>query len=116
MIDLARHIEYLLLDRNDVCIQQLGTFHAQHVASRWVADENIFLPPYRTLTFEERTDPKDDTFLRTLAGKYKLTEQDAIIQCAEFVERIRQELEDNGAADLGSIGMFIRDRVDTPVL
>lgn len=116
MIDLSRHIEYLLLHRNDVCVQQLGTFSAKHMASRWVQEEGIFLPPYRTVSYSKQTRAEDDLFLNTLAEKYRLTQQEAQILLAEFVERIEQELEDNGTADLGSIGMFVREHTDGETL
>ncbi len=116
MIDLSRHIEFLLLNRNEVCVQQLGTFRAISKESRWEQDEHIFLPPYRTIEFHEDTTPNDDTFLSTLVSKYKVSRQEADILHAEFIERIHQELEDNGTADLGSIGVFIRENADSEML
>lgn len=110
MIDLSRHIEYLLLTRNVVCVQQLGTFRTQDCPSRWVEDEQIFLPPYRTILFDAHTDSEDNSFVQTLANRYRISQTEAQILHAEFVAYIEQELEESGSVDLGSIGVFVREQ------
>lgn len=107
MIDLSRHIEYLLLTDTEVQIQQLGIFRAQCMPSRWVEDEHLLLPPYRTLHFEAKADVDDTRLLHTLALKYKLSMQEAEIKRTEYVEHLKQELQENGSADLGNIGVFV---------
>lgn len=116
MIDITRHIEYLLLSNNSVCVPQLGTFHIKDVASRWVTDESIFLPPYRIVEFEESADASDNTLQHSIATRYNVSLTDADIACAEFVERVRQELEDCGTSDLGSIGVLIRENNESEML
>lgn len=109
MIDLSRHIEYLLLTDAEVAVQQLGVFRAECMPSRWVEDEHLLLPPYRTLHFEAKAEVDDTRLLHTLALKYKLTLQEADIQRTEYVEHLKQELQENGSADLGNIGVFVSE-------
>lgn len=116
MIDISRHIEYLLLYSDEVAVQQLGVFRAEHKPSRWVQDEQIFLPPYRTVTFQQQEVVDDTHLLHTLALKYHTSLQEADIQRTEFVERLKQELQDNGSADLGNIGVFVRDEAQGELL
>lgn len=116
MIDITRHIEYLLLSNNSVCVPQLGTFHIKDVASRWVSDESIFLPPYRIVEFEASSDASDNSLQISIATRYNVSLTDADIACAEFVERVRQELEDCGTSDLGSIGVLIRENNESEML
>lgn len=109
MIDLSRHIEYLLLTDAEVAVQQLGVFRAECMPSRWVEDEHLLLPPYRTLRFEAKAEVDDTRLLHTMALKYKLSMQEAEIQRAEYVEHLVQELQENGSADLGNIGVFVSE-------
>lgn len=109
MIDLSRHIEYLLLTDAEVAVQQLGVFRAECMPSRWVEEEHLLLPPYRTLRFEAKAEVNDTRLLHTLALKYKLTLQEAEIQRTEYVEHLKQELQDGGSADLGNIGVFVSE-------
>ena len=52
MIELSTHIEYMLLTHDEVSVPQLGTFIVKDMSSRRVDEEGIFLPPYRTVTFQ----------------------------------------------------------------
>ncbi|MBO5704071.1 MAG: SPOR domain-containing protein, partial [Bacteroidaceae bacterium] len=51
MIALARHIESLLLKHDCVIVPDFGGFVTQQVAARYVEDEGLFLPPYRSVGF-----------------------------------------------------------------
>lgn len=105
MIDLSRHIEYILLKDNSVNVPGLGTFIATYVPSSWVEDEELLLPPYRSISYSKDFSG-DDTFVRSLSAKYNISVQEAGILCMEFVENIFQELHENGTTDIGSIGYF----------
>ena len=111
MKDLSRHIEFLLLDHDCVIYPQLGAFIAKYIPSRWVEEEDLFLPPYRSICFNELLKEGDDLFVTTLAKRYKITLNEARVLCADFLDFIHQELTDNGSVDLGSIGMLTQDQV-----
>lgn len=109
MTDISRHIEYLLLEHDTVSVPRLGTFHIQVSASRWVSEEDLFLPPVRNVSFTADVDSGDDSFVRSLAAALRVSTEQAQAACAEYVESIRQELAANSVAEVGSIGMFVRD-------
>ena len=115
MTDISRHIEYLLLEHDRVSVPQLGTFSIQLTPSRWVEEEDLFLPPVRNVSFTSACDDaSSDHFIRSLATALKVTYEHAQTICAEYVDGIRQELSTNSVAEVGSIGMFVRDSsVDT---
>ena len=46
MIELAQHIEVLLLENDCVIVPGLGGFVAHYTPAMRVAEENVFLPPY----------------------------------------------------------------------
>lgn len=109
MTDISRHIEYLLLDHDQVSVPQLGTFHIQVSESRWVPEEDLFLPPVRNVSFCADARAESEDFIHSLATALRCSANQAQAACAEYVESIRQELATNSVAEVGSIGMFVRD-------
>ena len=57
MIELDRHIEILLLSNDCVIVPGLGGFMTHHVDARYDADDQMFLPPLRTLGFSRTSRP-----------------------------------------------------------
>ena len=110
MKDLSRHIEYLLLDHDCVIYPQLGAFIAKYIPSRWVEEEDLFLPPYRSIYFNEKLKEGDDLFVTSLAKRYKISLDEARAHCVEFLDFIHQELSETGSIDLGSIGILTQDQ------
>ena len=51
MIELARHIEILLLENDCVIIPDFGGFIAHYQPARYIKEENLYLPPVRTIGF-----------------------------------------------------------------
>ena len=51
MIELSRHIEALLLTHDCVIVPGLGGFVTQYVPAYYVEEENLFIPPHRTIAF-----------------------------------------------------------------
>ena len=54
MVELAKHIEILLLNNDCVIVPGFGGFMAHHVDSVYDEEEKMFLPPSRTLGFNPR--------------------------------------------------------------
>ena len=51
MIELARHIEYLLLHNDRVSVPELGVFTVTYREARLLPDGSSFLPPVRSIGF-----------------------------------------------------------------
>lgn len=110
MTDISRHIEYLLLEHDTVTVPQWGTFCIQQTPSRWVQEEELFLPPVRNVSFTTDCEPEAEAlFVQSLAVALYITQEQAQAACAEYVESLRQELAANNVVEVGSIGMFVRD-------
>lgn len=92
-----------------VVVPQLGTFRANYVPSKWIEEEEILLPPYRSLTFTQEVDETDNRFIETISASYQISTEEAYIVTLEFTENIRQELAEYGSYELGSMGEFIQD-------
>ena len=54
MIELSRHIESLLLHHDCVIVPGLGGFGTQYVPARRIEEEFLFLPPYRSVGFNQQ--------------------------------------------------------------
>ncbi len=116
MIDLSRHIEYLLLGSDKVEVPTLGTFSTKYVPSRWVEEEDIFLPPMMSVSYTSKTEGSGIDFVQSIVTRFGISLEDASMACAEFTDNIRQELHDNGSSDIGSIGCFVQDGTDEEML
>lgn len=115
MKKIFRHIEYLLLEHDHVIIPQLGGFVANNMPSTWSAEEELFLPPYRTVHFNANLNHGDNTLVDSLAEAYSITPAEAEKWCAQFVQSIHMELAENGSLDFGSIGVMIQENADQPI-
>lgn len=51
MIELAQHIEVLLLENDCVIVPGFGGFVAHYAPATHVKEESLFLPPTRTIGF-----------------------------------------------------------------
>ena len=109
------HIEYLLLEHDCVIIPQLGGFFAQDMPSEWIEEEALFLPPYRTVHFNESLCRGDSLLVDSLAAAYSITPAEAERQVAQFVQQVRMELLEQGSIDFGSIGVMMQEGASRPI-
>ena len=109
MMDLSKHIEFLLLTNDCVIIPQFGAFVAQKMCSRYSQDEDLFLPPYRTVHFNPNIQYDDGLLLSSLSEHYHITQKESEKWCNEFIDSIRVSLSETDTADFGTIGVFEKD-------
>ena len=109
MIELSTHIEYLLLHRDEVSVPQLGTFTSKEMSSRRVDEEGIFLPPYRTVSFEWNEQEEGEDFVGSFSKLHNLSRQDARMMCVQYVDELVQMLDEEGTLSFGSMGYLLRD-------
>lgn len=104
--EFIRHIEILLLDNDCVVIPGFGGFVTSHAPSTYIEDEQLFLPPIRTVGFNEQLKEDDGLLCKTYCTTYHISEQEAKNLIASHIQAIQNELLENGTCDLGSIGIF----------
>lgn len=109
MIELSTHIEYMLLSHDKVGVPQLGTFIVKDMSSRRVDEEGIFLPPYRTVSFQWNEQEVGEDFILSLSKLHNLSRSDARIMCVEYVDELQQTLVEEGSVSVGSMGYMLRD-------
>ncbi len=106
MKELARHIEALLLGNDCVVIPLFGGFVTRRVASVYVAEEDLFLPPYRTIGFNPNLQTNDGLLVSSFMNTYHIDEAEAKRILNQKVLHLRQSLLENGTCDFEGIGLF----------
>ena len=105
MISLARHIELLLLEHDCVIVPGLGGFIANHADARYTGgEEQLFLPPYRTIGFNQQLQVNDGLLVQSYMTAYDTSYPSAHLQMEKDLERMMYELEIKGEYVLENIG------------
>lgn len=107
MITLAKHIELLLLEHDCVIVPGLGGFIANCADARYVeSDEHLFLPPYRTIGFNQQLQVNDGLLVQSYMAAYDTSYPFAYLQMEKDVEKMVQELNLNGEYTLENVGVI----------
>ena len=109
MKELVRHLESLLLNHDCVAVPQIGGFVTSNQPARYVEEESLYLPPFRTVGFNDRLKTDDRLLVQSYVEVYKCTEAEAKKMIGEEIRNLQKELWDTGSYDLGSIGVLSLD-------
>ena len=105
MISLARHIELLLLEHDCVIVPGLGGFIANHADARYIeGEEHLFLPPYRTIGFNQQLQVNDGLLVQSYMTAYDTSYPSANLQMGKDLDKMMYELEMKGEYELENIG------------
>ena len=105
MISLVRHIELLLLEHDCVIVPGLGGFIANHADARYTgSDEQLFLPPYRTIGFNQQLQVNDGLLVQSYMNAYDTSYPAANLQIEKDLEKMMYELEMKGEYELENLG------------
>ena len=104
VIELARHIEILLLSNDCVIVPSLGGFVAHHVDAYFDESEQLFIPPARTIGFNAQLKMNDSLLAQSYVEAYDISYPDALIRIEEEVTELRQHLANEGYYELNGIG------------
>lgn len=107
MIELKRHIEILLLDNDCVVVPGLGGFVAHHIDARYDARDGVYLPPLRTLGFNQKLDMNDSLLAQSYVEAYDMSYPEAMRKIDEEVGELKSALERDGFYDLSDIGTLV---------
>lgn len=107
MTDLSKQIEILLLDNDCVIVPGFGGFMAHHVNSLYVEEENLFLPPSRTLGFNPQLHVNDSLLAQSYVEAYDISYPEAIRRIEDDVREVKQALANDGEYELPDIGVIV---------
>ena len=106
MVELAKHIEILLLNNDCVIVPGFGGFMAHHVDAVYDEEENLFLPPSRTLGFNPQLHINDSLLAQSYVEAYDISYPDAIKRIEGEVSEMRQTINNQGYFELPDIGVI----------
>ena len=107
MISIARHIELLLLEHDCVIVPGLGGFITNHADARYTGEEEgLFLPPYRTIGFNQQLQVNDGLLVQSYMAAYDTSYPAANLQMEKDLEKMMNELEMKGEYELENIGII----------
>ena len=106
VIELERHIEILLLDNDCVIVPGLGGFTAHHVEARIDESDDVFLPPLRTLGFNQQLKINDSLLVQSYIEAYDISYPEALRRIEGEVEELRQRLANDGYYEMTDIGVL----------
>lgn len=104
MIELARHIEILLLDNDCVIIPDFGGFIAHYQCARYSEEENLYLPPVRTIGFNPQLTINDGLLAQSYMQAYHTDFPDASRMIEKQVIELKESLYSNGCVEMHGIG------------
>lgn len=106
MTELAKHIEVLLLSNDCVIVPEFGGFMAHHAHSVFVDDENLFIPPSRTIGFNPQLTLNDSLLAQSYVETYDISYPEALRKIEEDVNVVRQSIANEGFCELEGIGLL----------
>lgn len=106
MIELSRHIESLLLSHDCVIVPGLGGFVAHYVPARRMAEEQLFLPPSRSVGFNQQLTINDGLLVQSYMQAYDTNYPETLKIIDDGVSRLKQQIEAEGQFELSGIGVL----------
>ena len=96
MIELAQHIEALLLENDCVIVPNFGGFVAHYAPATYVKEENLFLPPTRIIGFNSQLKLNDGVLVQSYMSAHDTSFADATRMVEKevnaFVEILHEEV------------------------
>ena len=104
MIELAQHIESLLLENDCVIVPNFGGFVAHYVPASYIKKENLFLPPTRIVGFNPQLRLNDGVLVQSYMSVHDTSFSDATRLVEKEVIELIETLHEEGKVDLENIG------------
>lgn len=104
MIELAKHIEYLLLENDCVIVPGLGGFIAHFQSAHYEESEDLFYPPIRTVGFNPQLTMNDGLLAQLYMQVYHTDFSDANRKIADVVANLKETLYEEGVVNMPGVG------------
>ena len=104
MIELAKHIEVLLLENDCVIVPGFGGFIAHNRPAMYKEEDNEFYPPTRTIGFNPQLVMNDGLLVQSYMKTYSTDFPDATRKIEETVIQLKEQLYENGQFELNGVG------------
>ncbi len=109
MEKLVKHISYLIARHNCVIVPGFGAFLADEVSAHYNTEEQIFMPPYRTMRFNSKVTTDDALLISEYIEREQLAYNDSVNLLNKDIDTLRHELSQNSIVRFGELGTFNMD-------
>ena len=106
MIELSKHIEYLLLENDCVVVPELGGFIAHYQPAHYEEAEGVYLPPSRSIGFNPQLTMNDGLLVQSYMNAYHTDFPDATRKIQDTVEKLKETLYSDGVVEMHGIGIL----------
>ena len=89
-----------------VIVPNLGGFMTHHIDAHYDEEEQLFLPPLRTLGFNPQLKINDSLLVQSYIEAYDISYPEALQRIDDEVNELRQHLENEGSYELNDIGVI----------
>lgn len=109
MIEIGRHLEILLLDNECVIIPGLGGFVSHAMPARYDAADAVYLPPTRTVGFNQQLVMNDSLLVQSYADARDLSYPEALRVVEAEVEQLKGAIESQGSFEMSGVGVLTKN-------
>jgi hypothetical protein len=102
-MDILLYLAELLQTHKEVGLPELGTFFKKKSPGRYDAELHSFLPPSYVLLFKQEV-TEEALLSEYISKEHRISLDAAHHYRDQFISKLKQELEQNGEADLSSLG------------
>lgn len=106
MVEIARYIKALLQENDCVIVPGLGGFVAHYEPSHKVEEENLFIPPSRTVGFNPQLRMNDGILAQSFMAAQGLNFANATHRIEQQVKELRYMLHEEGKVELTGVGVL----------
>lgn len=92
------------MDNDCVIVPDFGGFVAHYASARYSEEDNVFLPPLRTLGFNPQLRINDSLLVQSYINAYDISYPEALRRITDEVEEMRDALDTEGYYALENIG------------
>lgn len=103
-MDIAKHLEVLLLSNDCVAIPDFGGFVAYYVSAHVDEADGTFLPPMRTIGFNPQLKMNDSLLAQSYVEAYDISYPEALRRIEQEVESMKHQMMHDGSCLLEGIG------------
>jgi hypothetical protein len=104
IVELAKHIETLLLENDCVIVPDFGGFIVHNVSARKDETEQTFLPPYRALGFNPQLNLNDGLLIQSYMSAYDVNYPQAQLLVEQAVNELKAQLAQDTYVELQGVG------------
>lgn len=114
MINLAEHIEHLIVRNDCVIVPGFGSFIAEKMPAYIDEERGLFMPPSRRLSFNPLIDHNDGLLVTSLMRRHHWTYALACESLNDCVTALKARLASAGSISIGSLGSLRHQEDATP--